>query len=127
MIVMDGRLVLFLAIVPAFVQAESTLDLWAFKYVERNGGCFVDVYEPSATELNPEPWANSFIRQTFKSECYRNYSVRGFNLLEKENKEDGYYLMGCFYFKESQTLKCGQLKGKEFDEGMILKICTDFK
>uniref|UniRef100_A0AC34PWG5 Uncharacterized protein n=1 Tax=Panagrolaimus sp. JU765 TaxID=591449 RepID=A0AC34PWG5_9BILA len=119
---MDSRLILFLAILPVFVLAESTLDLRAFKYAERNGDCFIDVYQPNETELNPEPWANSFIRQSFKSECYRNYFLRGFNLLEKKNKADGYDLMGCFYFKENQTVKCEQFEGDKFVQGMILKI-----
>uniref|UniRef100_A0AC34QEI4 Uncharacterized protein n=1 Tax=Panagrolaimus sp. JU765 TaxID=591449 RepID=A0AC34QEI4_9BILA len=112
MIVMDGRLILFWAILPVFIPAKLPVDFRAVKYAERNGDCFVDVYQPSATDGSSEPLANRFIRQTFKSECYPGHVVHGFNLVP--NGKDGYRLTGCFYFKEKQTLKCEQFEGDKF-------------
>uniref|UniRef100_A0AC34QAJ7 Uncharacterized protein n=1 Tax=Panagrolaimus sp. JU765 TaxID=591449 RepID=A0AC34QAJ7_9BILA len=111
MIVMDGRLNLFLAILPVFIQADEFIpDLRTIKYAERNGDCFVDVYQPDTKE--PEPPTNFFIRQSFKSVCYPGHVVHSFNLLP--NDKDGYRLTGCFYFKEKQTVKCEQFEQNKF-------------
>uniref|UniRef100_A0AC34PXU9 Uncharacterized protein n=1 Tax=Panagrolaimus sp. JU765 TaxID=591449 RepID=A0AC34PXU9_9BILA len=108
MIVTDSRFVLFLAILPVLV--ESFVDLRAIKFAERNGDCFVDVYQPG-WDL-PEPPTNFFIHQTFKSECYPGHVAHNFNLLK--NDKDGYRFTGCFYFKENQTVKCERFEENKF-------------
>uniref|UniRef100_A0AC34RCJ1 Uncharacterized protein n=1 Tax=Panagrolaimus sp. JU765 TaxID=591449 RepID=A0AC34RCJ1_9BILA len=111
MIVMDGRLVLFLAILPVLV--ESFVDLRAIKFAERSGDCFVDVYQPVAQKPEQsEPLTNFFIRQSFKSLCYPGHVVRNFNLLP--NGKGGYRFTGCFYFQEKQTLKCERFEENKF-------------
>uniref|UniRef100_A0AC34RGG5 Uncharacterized protein n=1 Tax=Panagrolaimus sp. JU765 TaxID=591449 RepID=A0AC34RGG5_9BILA len=114
MIVMNGRnggrFILFLAILPVFIQAEFNVDIRAIKYAERNDDCFVDVYQPDTKE--PEPPTNFFVRQSFKSVCYPGHIVHYFNLLSNGN--DGYRFTGCFYFKEKHTVKCEQFEENKF-------------
>uniref|UniRef100_A0AC34Q0T5 Uncharacterized protein n=1 Tax=Panagrolaimus sp. JU765 TaxID=591449 RepID=A0AC34Q0T5_9BILA len=108
---MSGGLFL-LALLPIFVTCDPSFDFRSVKYAERNGKCFVDVYQPSLQES--EPLTNFFIRQTFKSECYPSFTKHGFNLIH--NNKGGYHFVGCFYYNESQTIKCEEFNDNEFKQ-----------
>uniref|UniRef100_A0AC34RA33 Uncharacterized protein n=1 Tax=Panagrolaimus sp. JU765 TaxID=591449 RepID=A0AC34RA33_9BILA len=90
---------------------QQDLDLRGLKYVERNGGCYMDLYK---IYLNGT--ADPFPIETYYSNCYYKHSVHGYNILAKWDGK--YRLAACFYFNENQTVKCQKLHEKvpKFDE-----------
>uniref|UniRef100_A0AC34RLH8 Uncharacterized protein n=1 Tax=Panagrolaimus sp. JU765 TaxID=591449 RepID=A0AC34RLH8_9BILA len=90
---------------------QQDLDLRGLKYVERNGGCYIDFYK-----IYLDGTADPFPIETYYSNCYPGHSIRGYNILAK--RDEIYRVVACFYFQEHQTVKCQKLDKEppKFDE-----------